>query len=94
MAGVNNKNAIWTLLLFLLALITTFQQDYYNNQPVVTPNEMDGLYCLHDKPLNDPLRFLSAGFVPTTGIFLAKAVHLVLGSSYLSARKILVPGRF
>ena len=34
MAGVNNKNAISTLLLFLLALITTFQQDYYNNQPV------------------------------------------------------------
>jgi len=48
MAGVNNKNAIWALLLFLLALITTFQQDYYNNQPVVTPNEMVGLYCLHD----------------------------------------------
>ena len=34
------------------ALITTFQQNYHNNQLMVTPNEMVGLHC-HDKPLND-----------------------------------------
>ena len=45
MAGDKNKNAIWALLLSLLALITTFQQKYNNNQLVVTPNEMVGLYC-------------------------------------------------
>ena len=37
---------------FFTALITTFQQHYHNNQLMVTPNEMVGLYC-HDKPLND-----------------------------------------
>ena len=40
MAGDENKNAIWALLLSLLALINT-----YNNQLVVTPNEMD-LYAV------------------------------------------------
>ena len=37
---------------FFTALITTFQQNYHNNQLMVTPNEMVGLHC-HDKPLND-----------------------------------------
>ena len=40
MAGDKNRNAIWARLLSLMALITT-----YNNQLVVTPNEMVGLYC-------------------------------------------------
>ena len=31
-------------------------------------------------------------FVPSIRIFLAKAVYMVLGSSYLSARKILALG--
>ena len=41
-----NKKAILALLL-LLALITTFLQDYHNNQRVVMPNEMVGLYYRH-----------------------------------------------
>ena len=45
MAGDKNKNAIWAFLLSLLALITIFQQNYNNNQFVVTPNEMFYLYC-------------------------------------------------
>ena len=46
MAGDKDKHTIWALLLSLLALTTTFQQNYYNyNQLVVTPNEMVGLYC-------------------------------------------------
>ena len=57
MAGENNKNAIWALLLSLLALITTFQQYYHNYQRVVTPNEMVGFYC-RDYPLNGPPPFL------------------------------------
>ena len=44
MAGDKNKNVIWALLVSLLALITTFQQNYHNKQLVVTPNEMAGLY--------------------------------------------------
>ena len=49
MAGDKDKNAIWALLLSLLALTTTFQQNYHNyNQLVVTPNEMVGLYCGRD----------------------------------------------
>ena len=47
MAGDKNKHTIWALLLSLLALTTSFQQNYHgdNNQLVVTPNEMVGLYC-------------------------------------------------
>ena len=40
MAGDRNKNAILALLLLL---ITTFQQNYHNNQLVETPNKMVGL---------------------------------------------------
>ena len=45
MAGDKNKHTIWALLLSLLALTTTFQQNYHNNQLVATPDEMVGLYC-------------------------------------------------
>ena len=38
------KNAIWALLLSLLALIITFQQNYHNNQLLIKPNEMVGLF--------------------------------------------------
>ena len=92
MAGDRNKHSIWALLLSLLALTTSFQQNHdHNNQPVVTPNEMVGLYY-RDWPLNDPPLFLAV-FFPSTRIFLAKAVCMVLGSSYLSTRKILVQRR-
>ena len=67
MVGDNNKHVIWALLPSLLALITTFQQNYHNNQLVVVPNEMVGRYC-HDYPLNDPPPFLPG-------------LSLVLGSS-------------
>ena len=43
-AGDKNKHTIWALLLSLLALTTTVQQNYHNNQLVATPNEMVGLY--------------------------------------------------
>ena len=47
MAGDKKKHTNWALLLSLLALTTNFQQNYHNNQLVVTPNEikMVGLYC-------------------------------------------------
>ena len=35
------KNSSWALLLSLLELITTFQQNYDNNQLVVIPDEME-----------------------------------------------------
>ena len=43
--AAKDKNVIWTLLLFLLTLIATFQQNYHNNHLVLSPNEMVGLYC-------------------------------------------------
>ena len=45
MAGDKNKHTIWALLLSLLALTTSFQYNYHNNQLVVTPNEVVGVYC-------------------------------------------------
>ena len=45
MAGDKNKHTIWALLLSLLALTTYFQYNYHNNQLVVTPNEVVGVYC-------------------------------------------------
>ena len=45
-------------LLSLLAVITTFQQNYHNNQLMVTVNEMVDLYC-RDHPLNGSPPFLS-----------------------------------
>ena len=45
MAGDKNKHTIWVLLLSLLALTTSFQYNYHNNQLVVTPNEVVGVYC-------------------------------------------------
>ena len=42
--ATKTKKKIWTLMLSLLALTTFFQQNYHNNQLVVTPNEMVGLY--------------------------------------------------
>ena len=62
MAGDRNKHSIWALLLSLLALTTSFQQNHdHNNQPVVTPNEIVGLYY-RDWPLNDPPLFLAVFF--------------------------------
>ena len=61
-----------------------------------TPNEMVGL-CCRGYPLNDPPQFLSSLTIPDTfrrllrrlgltmqctGIFLAKAVNMVLGTSW------------
>ena len=79
MEGDKNKHSIWALLLSLLALTTSFKQNYHNNQFVVTPNEMVGLYC-RDQSLSDLPLFLSV-FAPSTKIFFAKAVYKVVGSS-------------
>ena len=79
MAGDKNKNSIWNLLLSLLASITIFQQNYHDNQLVVTPNEMAGLYC-RDQPLNNAPPFsscLSPRLVPSTRIFLPSYLHVL-----------------
>ena len=91
MTGDKNKHTIWALLLSLLALTTSFQQTYHNNQLVVTPNEMVGLYCRD--PLNDPPLFLCGlslvhEDLPSEGSLHSARIFLVLVSSYLSARKI------
>ena len=95
MEGDKNKHAIWALLLSLLAF-TTCQQNYHNNQLVAMPNEMVGLSC-RDQPLNDPPLFLSFFTqyqdLPSEGSLHGARIFLVLGSSYLSVRKILVLGR-
>lgn len=72
-AGEKNKNAIWAVWLSLLTLITTFRQNYNNNQLVVTPNEMVGLYCRAYALIAwlppSPVFFW---FVPITRIFLER----------------------
>ena len=83
LAGESEKNTIWALLLSLLKLITNFWQNYYNSQFLVTPNEMASL-LLPWLASKRPAAIL-VWFVPSTWIFLAKAVCMVLGSSYLSA---------
>ena len=54
-------------------------------------NEIVGNYC-RDYPLNDQPPFLFGLSLVLIKIFLAKAVYMVIGSSYLSAKKILVRG--
>lgn len=49
---------------------------------LVTPNEIVGLY-FRDYPLNDQPPFLSSLSLLRTRIFLAKALNMVPGSSYL-----------
>ena len=71
MAGDKNKNVIWALLLSLLALITTFQQNYHNNQLEVTPNEVAIIAIISH--LEQPTTIF-VWFVPSTRTFLAKAV--------------------
>ena len=38
--GQQKPNAVWALLLSLLALTRNFQQNYHNYQVMVTPNKM------------------------------------------------------
>ena len=76
-----------TLLLSLLALITTFQQQ---------PNETVGLYCI-DYPQNGQPPFLFSLFLVLGSSQRKQSLHgarkiVLLGSSYLSARKILALG--
>ena len=60
MAG-EKKNAIWALLLSLLALIITFQQNYHNNQLLIKPNEMVGLFLPERTPAILSALFLVQG---------------------------------
>ena len=64
----------------LLGLITIFKQNHRNYQLGITPNKIVGLYC-RDYPLTTRRHFF-VWFVPSTMIWLAKAVYMVLGSSY------------
>ena len=70
---------IWALLLSLLALRTSFQQNYHNNQLVVTPNKVVGLLLLSLATERPTAIFVC--FFPSTILFLTKAVYMVLGSS-------------
>ena len=71
MVGNNNKYAIWPLLLSLLALITTFQQQMAVLYNLVTPNKI----VLPWRPTKQPAG-ISVWFVPSTRIFLEKAKYL------------------
>ena len=87
MAGEYDKKAIWALLLSILAWITTFKQNYQNYQLVVTPNEMVGLYwraLAIERPAT-----IFVWFVPSTRIFLMKAIYMVLWS--VSSARIFLP---
>ena len=87
MAGEYDKKAIWARLLSILAWITTFKQNYQNYQLVVTPNEMVGLYwraLAIERPAT-----IFVWFVPSTRIFLMKAIYMVLW--WVSSARIFLP---
>ena len=86
----DNKNVIWDLSLSLLECVNNHLSAAAGNFLQVA-NEIVGNYC-RDYPLNDQPPFLSGLSVVLIKIFLAKAVYMVIGSSYLSAKKILVRG--
>ena len=73
------KPASWALLLSLLELITTFQQNYDNSRVVVMPrNEKQPIlpWLATERPAPS-----FVWLVPSTRVFQAKAVYMVLGSS-------------
>ena len=71
MVGNNNKHAIWALLLSLLALITTFQQQMAVPYNLVTPNKI----VLPWPPTKQPAGIF-VWSVPSAKIFLEKAKYL------------------
>ena len=71
MVGNNNKHAIWALLLSLLALITTFQQQMAVLYNLVTPNKI----VLPWPPTKQPAGIF-VWSVPSAKIFLEKAKYL------------------
>ena len=71
MVGNNNKHAIWALLLSLLALMTTFQQQMAVLYNQVTPNKI----VLPWPPTKQPAGIF-VWSVPSAKIFLEKAKYL------------------
>ena len=71
MVGNNNKHAIWALLLSLLALITTFQQQMAVLYNLVMPNKI----VLPWPPTKQPAGIF-VWSVPSAKIFLEKAKYL------------------
>ena len=84
MAGGKKKKkkySSWALLLSLLELITTFQQNYDNNQLVVIPDEMETKRPILPWLATERPAPSFVWFVPSTRIFQASAVYMVLESS-------------
>ena len=75
------KNSSWALLLSSLELITTFQQNYDNNQLVVIPDEMETKRPILPWLATERPAPSFVWFVPSTRIFQASAVYMVLESS-------------
>ena len=75
------KKASWALLLSLLELITTFQQNYDNNRLVVMPNEVETKQPILPWLATQLPAPSFVWFVPSTRIFQASAVYMVLESS-------------
>ena len=93
--GDKNKHAIWASLLSSLLLITTFFSKKW--QFFTTGGaKRNWQHLCHGYPLNNlHATFFFVLLIPSTRIFLVKAVYMVLGSSYMyfSSGKILVLGR-
>ena len=87
--GDNNKHVIWTPLLSLLLLATKFFSK--KNGSSLQLMEIDSFYAMVIHWTTCHLCFVS--LIPSTRIFLVKAVYMVLGSSYFSSGEILVLGR-
>ena len=80
-AKKKKKKASRALLLSLLELITTFQQNYDNNQLVVIPDEMETKRPILPWLATERPAPSFVWFVPSTRIFEASAVYMVLESS-------------
>ena len=75
------KKASWALLLSLLELITTFQQSFDNNQLMVIPDKMETKQPILPWSATERPAPSFVWFVPSTRIFQASVVYMVLGSS-------------
>ena len=75
------KNSRWAPRLSLPELITTFQQNYDNNQLVVIPDEMETKRPILPWLATERPAPSFVWFVPSTRIFQASAVYMVLESS-------------
>ena len=101
--GDNTKHAIWTVMLSLLALITTFKRKSVMGQSYYLSVAVGRIITIISSRVVTPNKIVCLTHWTTCchlclvrlyryySIFLARVFYIVLGFSCLSARKILAP---